>query len=95
MDLGHNFVLAHDSCNSAKGMMLAAGHLASWAERNARHGDQLGEACVRGQRRGGPERLGPDRAMGIHTGIRDTRADLAAEEVYAPLTADWQRVLVA
>jgi hypothetical protein len=42
MDLGHNFVLAHDSCNGAKGMMLGAEeHMASWVDRNARHSDDL------------------------------------------------------
>ena len=34
-DLGHNFVLAHDSCNLDKRDMLAAPvHLARWSERN-------------------------------------------------------------
>jgi hypothetical protein len=35
LDLGHNFVLAHDSCNSSKGDRLAAvPHLRKWHERN-------------------------------------------------------------
>ena len=35
VDLGHNFVLAHSACNSAKADHLAAGaHLERWAERN-------------------------------------------------------------
>jgi hypothetical protein len=47
MDLGHNFVLAHDSCNGAKGMMLAAEeHLASWVERSVRHRDDLSNSCI-------------------------------------------------
>jgi 5-methylcytosine-specific restriction endonuclease McrA len=34
-DLGHNFVLAHDSCNNAKSDFLAAeNHLAAWVRRN-------------------------------------------------------------
>jgi hypothetical protein len=34
-DLGHNFVLAHDSCNSRKGDLLAGiEHLDRWLERN-------------------------------------------------------------
>jgi len=38
VDLGHNFVLAHASCNSAKADHLAAAdYLAAWAERNAQH----------------------------------------------------------
>ena len=35
-DLGHNFVLAHDTCNSRKGDLLAGvSHLERWLERNA------------------------------------------------------------
>src|SRR5512134_95735 len=35
-DLGHNFVLAHDACNSRKGELLAGvPHLERWLERNA------------------------------------------------------------
>jgi hypothetical protein len=35
-DLGHNFVLAHDSCNTRKGDLLASvPHLDRWLERNA------------------------------------------------------------
>lgn len=36
LDLGHNFVLAHESCNSRKSNLLAAEeHLGRWSERNA------------------------------------------------------------
>ena len=42
VDLGHNFVLAHSSCNSSKGDRLAAfNHLQSWANRNRRYGPEL------------------------------------------------------
>lgn len=35
-DLGHNFVIAHDACNSRKGELLAGiAHLERWLERNA------------------------------------------------------------
>jgi 5-methylcytosine-specific restriction endonuclease McrA len=45
VDLGHNFVLAHASCNAAQADHLAAAHyLAAWAERNARHQGYLEEA---------------------------------------------------
>jgi hypothetical protein len=38
VDLGHNFVLAHDRCNKAKSDYLAAEtHLAAWVERNKQH----------------------------------------------------------
>ncbi len=41
-DLGHNFVLAHASCNRQKSDRLAAQpHLERWAERNRTHGPAL------------------------------------------------------
>ncbi len=43
-DLGHNFVLAHPSCNNAKSDHIAAEeHLATWIERNRLHSHQLSE----------------------------------------------------
>jgi hypothetical protein len=46
VDLGHNFVVAHASCNGAKGSMLAAEeHLGRWAERNRTFGSVIGESC--------------------------------------------------
>lgn len=42
VDLGHNFVLAHGACNSARGSMLAAAeHLAAWVQRNEKHGEDF------------------------------------------------------
>jgi len=42
VDLGHNFVLAHNQCNNAKSDYLAAeNHLAAWVERNRRHQVEL------------------------------------------------------
>ena len=47
VDLGHNFVLAHDACNGAKGMMLAAEeYLGCWTEQNQLHGNAIQAACV-------------------------------------------------
>jgi 5-methylcytosine-specific restriction endonuclease McrA len=41
-DLGHNFVLTHEHCNSAKSDYLAAEkHLAAWSERNRLHREEL------------------------------------------------------
>jgi len=41
-DLGHNFVLAHGRCNTAKSDFLAAeGHLAAWVGRNREHHAEL------------------------------------------------------
>ncbi|MFO0865010.1 MAG: HNH endonuclease [Gemmataceae bacterium] len=43
-DLGHNFVLAHDRCNSAKSDYLASEkHLSAWVERNLTSHDELDE----------------------------------------------------
>jgi 5-methylcytosine-specific restriction endonuclease McrA len=43
VDLGHNFVLAHAACNSAKGSRLAARvHLEKWTRRNVDYGTALG-----------------------------------------------------
>jgi 5-methylcytosine-specific restriction endonuclease McrA len=48
VDLGHDFVLAHTSCNGAKGSRLAAEeHLSRWAARNRSFGPAIGEACDR------------------------------------------------
>lgn len=42
VDLGHNFVLAHNHCNNAKSDYLAAEkHLAAWNERNRLHHDEF------------------------------------------------------
>jgi hypothetical protein len=41
-DIGHNFVLAHNTCNNAKLDYVAAEkHLAAWAERNLAHQAEL------------------------------------------------------
>ena len=43
LDLGHNFVLAHASCNRSKHDFLAAPkHLERWQARNYKHGESLG-----------------------------------------------------
>jgi hypothetical protein len=42
LDLGHNFVLAHRECNSAKCDLLASEeHLVAWVERNRMQGEML------------------------------------------------------
>jgi hypothetical protein len=42
VDLGHNFVLAHGTCNNQKSDRLAAvEHLERWCELNEQHGDDL------------------------------------------------------
>lgn len=48
VELGHNFVLAHQQCNSAKSDHLAAeAHLAAWAGRNSIFGIRLGQEFER------------------------------------------------
>lgn len=48
VDLGHNFVVAHSSCNLAKGSMLAAEeHLDRWTQRNLSVGSEIAETCGR------------------------------------------------
>ena len=47
VDLGHNFVLAHKTCNARKLDCLAAEeHLAAWGERNREHGEALSQAFL-------------------------------------------------
>ena len=93
-DLGHNFVLAHPTCNGRKGDRLAAvDHLRRWDERNR---NQLYEL---------PKRF---RAAGVahdrEASLRITRwaYDQVARaggqvwvrgKVLQPLTAEWQEVL--
>lgn len=46
-DFGHNFILAHEKCNSSKSDHLAAeNHLAVWIARNREHQPQLQERLV-------------------------------------------------
>ncbi|MGO9302639.1 MAG: HNH endonuclease [Candidatus Korobacteraceae bacterium] len=47
LDLGHNFVLAHQDCNSRKRERLASeDHLAAWVNRNREHGETLARPRV-------------------------------------------------
>jgi 5-methylcytosine-specific restriction endonuclease McrA len=44
VDLGHNFVLCHNSCNSSKSDHIASTeHLHAWIERNVKYGEELGQ----------------------------------------------------
>lgn len=50
VDLGHNFVLTHRTCNGRKRDYLAAEpHLAAWTQRNAEHGQVLSNHCQQGK----------------------------------------------
>ena len=76
-------------------MLAAEEHLASWAERNVRYGGQISEAC-------GRTGIAADLSASIqiarwaYTQAFETRAQTwVRKKVYAPLTADWRRALVA
>jgi len=44
--LGHNLVVTHDSCNNAKGSLLAAQeHLARWVTRNKSYSEVIQSRC--------------------------------------------------
>jgi len=48
VDLGHNFVLADNRCNSQKRDRLpACDHLTTWTERNAQFGEQIAKELER------------------------------------------------
>src|SRR5262249_35353909 len=48
VDLGHNFVLSHSTCNAKKGDRLAAlQHLERWCQRNHRRAEDLSKAFAR------------------------------------------------
>jgi hypothetical protein len=94
VDLGHNFVVAHQACNAAKADHLAAAEfLAAWAQRNVGHRDQLAKEF--------------DRCGVLHDLPTSVRiAGWAYQQAYeaggltwakkeelVPLGADWQRLL--
>jgi len=94
VDLGHNFVLAHKSCNSAKSSRLPAGdHLSAWVRRNLDHGAVLGREF---------DRVGMANRLEASLRIAEwayTRVESAAGltwrngEVLVPLTRDWREKL--
>jgi hypothetical protein len=95
VDLAHNFVLAHEQCNSAKGDMLAAPeHLRRWSGRNHQDAESLANAF--------------DQAGLVHDVNASTRivqwAYARAEAIgaqgwlsgkeFVPLGADWRTILM-
>lgn len=94
LDLGHNFVLAHRECNSAKRDLLASEeHLTAWVERNQAHGEALGREF---------DRLGVLHSLPSTTRI--TRWAYGAvfngggltwksKQTLVPLTGEWDLVL--
>lgn len=94
LDLGHNFVLADQSCNSGKADHLAAGEfLAAWADRNRQHGDQL---AAEFSERGVPHDLRT--SVRIVNWAYQTTFDAggltwATKQKMIPLPTDWRRPL--
>jgi hypothetical protein len=94
LDLGHNFVVAHKECNSAKRDLLASEeHLGSWVERNRSHGEDLGKEF---------DRLGVVHNLGSTTRIAHwaySSASVAssltwqARETLVPLRGAWLTLL--
>ena len=66
VDLGHNFVLAHPTCNGAKGSMLAAEeHLIHWVDRNPVYAPVIAEACESRGDGARPSGIAADRGVGV------------------------------
>jgi hypothetical protein len=96
LDLGHNFVLAHRECNSAKRDLLACEeHLSAWVERNRSYGDELGKQF---------ERLGVVHNLSSTTRIAHWAYSSAsissaltwrAKEALVPLQGEWLTLLGA
>ena len=94
LDLGHNFVLAHKECNSAKRDLLASEvHLSAWVERNRSHGDALGKEF---------DRLGVVHNLSSTTRIAhwaysstssSSGLTWQARETLVPLRGDWLTLL--
>lgn len=95
VDLGHNFVVAHQSCNSAKADHLAASeYLAAWAERNAGHRQQLAEEF---DRRGVLHDLPTSVRIASWAYQQTFEAGgltWAKKEEMVPLRADWQQLVM-
>ncbi len=94
LDLGHNFVFAHQSCNSSKADHLAsADYLAAWADRNQQHRHQLGaEFSERGVLHDLPTSVRIADWAYQQTFDADGLT-WARQEDMVPLPADWQRPL--
>jgi 5-methylcytosine-specific restriction endonuclease McrA len=80
-DLGHNFVLAHKSCNNAKSDYLAAEkHLAAWAERNRLHQEELQSRLQEAAFAVRFVSLDPDRQMGVPADRKGQRTSVGDQE---------------
>jgi hypothetical protein len=95
LDLGHNFVVAHQTCNSAKADHLAAAdYLAAWADRNQQNREHLAnEFSERGVLHDLPTsaRIAD---WAYQTTFEADGLTWAKREDMIALPADWQRPLV-
>ena len=95
LDLGHNFVVAHQNCTSAKADHLAAAEfLVAWADRNQQYRTQLAdEFSQRGVLHDLPT------SVRIVNWVYEQTFDAggltwARKQDLVPLPVDWQRPLV-
>jgi hypothetical protein len=94
VDLGHNFVIAHQSCNTAKADHLAAAdHLETWIERNLKFGEELsGRFATRGITHHLPTTLRIADWAYVQTSQTGGLTWVRSQEL-AALPADWRRIL--
>lgn len=94
VDLGHNFVAAHERCNAAKADHLSAEeHLERWVERNDELGDQLGRLF---EEQGVPHDMGTSRRITAWAyGQVEERRGLVwvKGRTLEPLGRRWRKVL--
>jgi 5-methylcytosine-specific restriction endonuclease McrA len=93
-DLGHNFVLAHMSCNGAKADHLAAGEfLSAWSERNERQAAELARAFdENGILHDLPTSVGI--TAWAYQQVSDTGgATWVRKDVFQPLLGQWREML--
>lgn len=95
VDFGHNFVLAHGSCNSRKGDRLAAlEHLGRWCERNERYGQELATAFQ--QRNIVHDQIASLRVAAWAYEQAHTAGSLVwrQNDELVPITAEWKALLM-
>jgi hypothetical protein len=93
VDLGHNFVLADENCNNAKGSLLAAeNHLSQWIQRNREFGSIISKSC---EDAGLPSNLPASVEIAIwayeQTAAAGENVWLRSRET-APLAREWRSV---
>ena len=94
LDLGHNFVLAHQRCNSRKSNLLAAEeHLQKWTERNCQH-ELKADFDERNIRHDWPATRRVARWAYGQVHGQEGHVWVEAREL-RPLSDDWRRILSA